>query len=122
MLQALSDRSNRNGFFGRKVEQSLLLAQLEQSPTGILVLVGHCDSGKTRLRKEVLVEKEKQKGLVTFVNGRSQKLTDAGFMAALLKEQGAKQLSELKQICKTTGRVAVAAAAPDILDRIKFVF
>ena len=127
-LQALSDFSDspdffdKDDFFGRKVEQSLLLAQLQQSPTSILVLVGPYNSGKTRLLKEVLVERKKHKGLVTFVNGRSQKLTDAGIMAALLKEQGARQLCELKQTLKTTGRMADAAAAPGILDRIKFVF
>ena len=42
---------------------------------------------------------------------RSQKLTDGGVMAQVLEDQGAKQLSELKQIINTTGKVADAASA-----------
>ena len=63
----------------------------------MLVIVGPCSSGKSRLLKEVLVGKNKRKGLVAFVDGRSQRLTDGGVMAQVLKDQGAKQIYELKQ-------------------------
>ena len=115
MLQALS----RSDFFDREAEQSLLLDQLAQDPDSVLVVVGPRSSGKSRLLQEVLVEKKKRKGLVAFVDGRSQKLTDGGIMAQVLKDQGAKQLSELKQIIKTTGKVADAASTSGIVKFFK---
>ena len=36
----------------------------------MLVIVGPCSSGKSRLLKEVLVGKNKRKGLVAFVDGK----------------------------------------------------
>ena len=94
-------------FFGRKIEQSLLLAQLRRSPTSMLVLVGPFNSGKTRLLREVLTEKKMHKGLVTFVDGRYGVMTRAGEMAAVLRRQGARQLSELKRKVKTSGKPGI---------------
>ena len=66
MLQALS----RSDFFDREIEQSLLLDQLAQDPDSVLVVVGPRSSGKSRLLQEVLVGKNKRKGLVAFVDGK----------------------------------------------------
>ena len=85
----------------------------------MLVVVGPRSSGKLRLLQEVLVGKKKREGLVAFVDGRSQKLTVAGVMAQVRKDQGAKQLSELDQIIKTTGKVADAASTSGIINFFK---
>ena len=61
----------------------------------------------------MLTKTKMHKGLVTFVSGRYEKMTDAGEAAAVLRRQGARQrLSELKQMIKTSG-------TPGILSRIK---
>ena len=50
LLQVVHDRP----FIGRETEQAHLLAQLEQTPDNMLLLLGPRSSGKTRLLKEVL--------------------------------------------------------------------
>lgn len=105
-------------FFGREIEQSLLLAQPRRSPTSVLVLVGPHDSGKTRLLREVLTRKKEHKGLVTFVDGRYGLMTDAS-ETAVLRRQGARQLAELKHMIKTSGKAAEAAVKPGVLNMIK---
>ena len=102
-------------FFGREIEHSLLLAQLGRSPTSMLVLVGPYNSGKTRLLREVLTEKKQQKGLVTFVDGRYGVMTRAGEMAAVLRRQGARQLSELKCKIKTSSKPGIHNMIKSIL-------
>ena len=72
-------------FFDRDVEQSLLLAQLKESPRNVLVIVGPRCSGKSRLLEEVLLKKHK--AMLTFVDGRAQKLTDAAIMTSALRKQ-----------------------------------
>ena len=108
VLQAHS----KSDFFNRETERSLLLKQLQESPTGMLVIVGPRSSGKSRLLEEVLIEKDMYKALVTFIDGRGQKFTDAGIMAAALRDQGARQLSavrhNLEHKFKTMGRAAWA--------------
>ena len=108
MSQALSS----SDFFDREREQSLLLAQLNRDPEGVLVIVGPRNSGKSRLLEEVLQGDKKHKALLAFVDGKAQKLTDGGVMADVLKEQGAKQLPEarrmLEQMARTTDTVAEA--------------
>ena len=115
MLQALSS----SDFFDREREQSLLLAKLKRDPEGVLVMVGPRSSGKSRLLEEVLQGRKKHKALLAFVDGRAQKLTDGGIMAAVLKEQGAKQLPEvrrmLEQMGKTAGKVAEAVVRSGVL-------
>ena len=106
------DYARAGKFFGREVERSLLLAQLNRSPTSVLVLVGPYNSGITRLLREVLTEKKEHKGLVAFVCGRYGVMTRAGEMAAVLRRQAARQLSELKQMIGASGK-------PGILSRIK---
>ena len=119
MLQART----RSDFFDREIERSFLLNQLEGTPTAMLVIVGPCSNAKSRLLGEVPVEKKKDKSLVTFIDGRKQKFTDAGIMAAALREQGATQLSavrhNLRHIIKTMGTVAKAAATSAILSMIE---
>ncbi len=85
---ALSQAHSSSEFFDREIEQSFLLTQLKQSPTNVLLIVGPRSSGKSRMLHEVLLGKQ-HKALVAFVNGRSQRLTDAAIMAsALRKGQG----------------------------------
>ena len=96
------------------------MAQLKQSPTSVLVIVGPRSSGKSRLLEEVLLKKHK--ALLAFVDGRAQKLTDAGIMTSALRKQAEEQLSEVRQqltqlenfIEKAT---AVAAAGSDIIGK-----
>ena len=45
-------------FLGRETEQAHLLAQLKQTPDSMLLLLGPCSSGKTRLLKEVVLSDE----------------------------------------------------------------
>ena len=115
MLQALSS----SDFCDREWEQSLLLAKPKRDPEGVLVIVGPRSSGKSRLLEEVLQGRKKHKALLAFVDGRAQKLTDGGVMAAVLKEQGAKQLPEvrrmLEQMGKTAGKVAEAVVRSGVL-------
>ena len=78
-------------FFDREIEQSFLLTQLKQNPTNVLLIVGPRSSGKSQMLHEVLLGKQ-HKALVAFVNGRSQRLTDAAIMASALRKEGARQL------------------------------
>ena len=117
LLQALPS----SDFFDRDVEQSLLLAQLKQRPTSVLVIVGPRSCGKSRLLEEVLLLK-KHKALLAFVDGRAQKLTDAGIMASALRKQADAQLSALRQQLTQLENVVekatvVAAAGSDIIGK-----
>ncbi len=116
LLQALPS----SDFFDREIEQSRLLHYLKNTPTKVLVIVGPRSSGKSRLLDEVLLSKHH--GLVTFLNGRAQKLTDAGIMTSALREQAQEQLpvvrQKLEEFKALVGRAAsVAAVGADLINR-----
>ena len=80
----------------------------------MLLIVGPRSSGKSRMLHEVLLGKQ-HKALVAFVNGRSQRLTDAAIMASALSKEGARQLPEarqkLEELKGLVGKATAAAAA-----------
>ena len=116
LLEAL----HSSDFFDREIEQSRLLHHLKNTPTKVLVIVGPRSSGKSRLLDEVLLNKHQ--GLVTFLNGRAQKLTDAGIMTSALREQAQEQLpvvrQRLEEFKDLVGKAAsVAAVGADLINR-----
>ncbi len=71
------------GPFHREVEQANLLDLLKKTPDSMLLVLGPCSSGKTRLLQEVLLS-GKLDTPVSWVSGRDEKLENASIMAQAL--------------------------------------
>lgn len=72
-------------FFNRKIEQALLLTQLNGTPHTILLVLGPRSTGTSRLLKHVLLS-GRLDNPVSWFSGREHRLSDASVMTQRLTD------------------------------------